>query len=93
MVHIQQDRVGGTCEAQPTKGLGITAAHVHQRKQNGEWKGGEQESKNSQGRKERREGRKPGNLLVCELFQDMSANKYANKYKDRSIKIMMLRRK
>ena len=50
---------------------------------------GEQESKNSKGRKERREGRKPGNLL----FQDMSANKYANKYKDSSIKIMMLRRK
>ena len=41
MVHIQQDGVGGTCEAQPTKGLDITAAHVHQRKQNGEWKGGE----------------------------------------------------
>ena len=95
MVHIQQDGVGGTCEAQPTKGLGITAAHVHQRKQNGEWKGafgrgGEQETKNSKGRKERRGGgRKPGNLL----FQDMSANKYANKYKYSSIKIMMLRRK
>ena len=44
MVHIQEDGVGGTWEAQPTKGLGITAAHVHQRKQNGEWKGGEQES-------------------------------------------------
>ena len=47
MVHIQQDGVGGICEAQPTKGLGITAAHVHQRKQNGEWKAGEQESKKS----------------------------------------------
>ena len=62
---------------------------MHQRKQNGEWKGGEQESKNSKGRKERREGRKPGNLLVCELFKDMSPNKY----NDSSIKITMLRRK
>ena len=34
-------------------------------------------------------GRKPGNLLL----QDMSANKYANKYKYSSVKIMMLRRR
>ena len=83
--------MGGTCEAQPTKGLGITAAHVHQRKQNGEWKGGEGSRRARILRVGKRGGgeggRKPGNLL----FQDMSANKYANKYS--SIKIMMLRRK
>ena len=58
MVHIQQDGVGGTCEAQPTKGLGITAAHVHQRKQNGEWKGGEgsRRARTLRARKERRGG-------------------------------------
>ena len=66
MVHIQQDGVDGTCEAQPTKGLGITAAHVHQsqRKQNGEWKGGEQESKNSKLRVRKRGGR-GGNQETC----------------------------
>ena len=66
MVHIQQDGVGGTCEAQPTKGLGITAAHVHQRKQKRgvEGQGGEQESKNSKGRKERRGGG-VGNQETC----------------------------
>ena len=84
--------MGGTCEAQPTKGLGITAAHVHQRKQNGEWKGGEGSRRARTLRVGKRGGgggRKPGNLL----FQDMSAKKYANKYKYSSIKIMMLRQK
>ena len=76
----------------------VSASQLHMcTKGNKKWgvegRGGEQESKNSKGRKERRGGggggRKPGNLL----FQDMSANKYANKYKYSSIKIMMLRRK
>ena len=74
MVHIQQDGVGGTCEAQPAKGLGITAAHVHQRKQNGEWKGGEGSRRARTLRVGKRGGRRGNEDLLLMVLLGWSGN-------------------